>query len=148
MSQLFASGGQNIGLSAWTSILPMNTQDWSSVLSFLYSPTLTPIHNYWKNYSFARWTFIDKAMSLLFNMLFRLVMAFLPRSKHLLISWLHSLLAVVLESKKLKSATVSTFSFSPSIELMGLDTMILVFWMLSFKPTFFALFFYPHQEAL
>ena len=72
-------------------------------------------------------TLIGKVMSLLFNMLFRLVMAFLPRSKHLLISWLHSLLTVVLESKKLKSATVSTFSFSPSIELMGLDTMILVF---------------------
>ena len=83
-------------------------------------------------------TFIGKVMSLLFNMLSRLVIAFLPRSKRLLISWLHSLLAVVLESKKLKSATVSTFSFSPSIchEVMGLDAIILGFWMLSFKPTF------------
>ena len=59
----------------------------SSALSFLYSPTLTSIHNYWKNHSF-RWTFVGKVMSLLFNMLSRLVIAFLPRSKSHLISWM------------------------------------------------------------
>ena len=71
-------------------------------------------------------------MSLLFNMLSRLVITFLPRSKYLLISWLHSS-TVILEHPKIKSVTVS-----PSIcyEVMGLDAMLLVFWMLSFKPTF------------
>ena len=80
-----------------------------------------------------RWTFVGKVMSLLFNMLSRLVIIFLPRSKHLLISWLQSPCAVILEPQKIKPATVS-----PSIchEVMGLDAMILVFWMLSFKPTF------------
>ena len=95
MSQLFASGGQNIGVSASTSVLPMNTQDWSplewtawisssprdsqesspipqfksinsSLLSFLYSPTLTSIHDYWKNHNFDYTTLISKVMSLLF----------------------------------------------------------------------------------
>ena len=60
----------------------------SLMLSFLYSPTLTSIHEYWKNYSLTRWTSVGKVMSLLFNMLSRLVIAFLPRSKCLLISWL------------------------------------------------------------
>ena len=60
----------------------------SLALSFIHSPTLTSIHDYWKNHSLTRWTFVDKVMSLLFNMLSRLVIAFLPRSKHLLISWL------------------------------------------------------------
>ena len=71
-----------------------------------------------------RWTFIGKIMSLLFNMLSRLVIAFLPRSKHLLISWLQLPSAVILEPPKIKSATVS-----PSIcsEVMGPDAMILVF---------------------
>ena len=77
-----------------------------------------------------RWTFVDKVMSLLFNMLSRLVITFLPRSKHLLISW-H-----FLETPKIKSDTVSTVSPSISHEVMGLDAMILVFWMLNFKPTF------------
>ena len=58
----------------------------SSVLSFLYSPTLTSIHDHWKNHSLDRQTFVDKVVSLLFNMLSRLVITFLPRSKHLLIS--------------------------------------------------------------
>ena len=71
-------------------------------------------------------------MSLLFNMLSRLVTTFLPRSKHLLISWLQSLSAVVLEP----SLFVSIFSPSVCPEVMGLDVMILVFWMLNFKPTF------------
>ena len=113
ISQLFASDGQSIGVSVSTSVLPINIQDWFPLgwtglislqskglsrvfshttvqkhqffaLSFLYSPTLTSIHDYWKN----RQIFVGKVMSLLFNMLSRLVIAFLPRSKCLLISWL------------------------------------------------------------
>ena len=75
-------------------------------------------------------------MSLLFNMVSKLVITFLPRSKHLLISWLQPPSAVILEPKKIKSDTVSTVSPSTSYEVMGPDAMILVFWMLSFKPTF------------
>ena len=69
-------------------------------------------------------------------MLSRLVITFLPRSKHLLISWLQSPSAEILEPKKIKSASVSTVFPSICREVMGLDVMILVFWMLSFKPTF------------
>ena len=69
-------------------------------------------------------------------MLSRFVIAFLPRSKCVLISWLQSLSAVTLEPKKIKSITVSTFSPSMWPEVLGLDAMILVFWMLSFKPIF------------
>ena len=83
-----------------------------------------------------RRTFVGKVMSLLFNMLSRLIIAFLPRKKHLLISWLLSLSTVILESKQIKSVTVSIFSPSIYHEVMGLDAMILVFWMLSFKPAF------------
>ena len=107
MSQLFASGGQSIGVSASTTVLPMNIQDWSplgwtgwislqskglsrdfstttvqkhqfSVLSFLYSPTLTSILDPWKTIALTRRTFVGKVMSLLSNMLFRLVITFLP----------------------------------------------------------------------
>ena len=80
-----------------------------------------------KTKALTRWIFVGKVMSLLFNMLSRLVMAFLPRSKHLLISWLQSPSAVILEPKKIKSVTV--FTVSPSIchEVMGRDAMILVF---------------------
>ena len=118
MNQFFTSGGQSIGVSASTSGLPMNIQDWfplglnglislqskglsrvfsnttvqktidSLVLSFLYGPALTSIHDYWKNHSLTRWSFVDKLMSLLFNMLSRLALTFLSRSKPLLISWL------------------------------------------------------------
>ena len=73
------------------------------------------------------WTFVGKVMSLLFNMLSRLVISFLPRSKHLLISWLKSPSAVTLEPRKINSATVSTVSPFISHEVMGLDAMILVF---------------------
>ena len=73
------------------------------------------------------WTFVGKMMSLLFNMLSRLVIAFLPKSKHLLISWLQSPPAVILEPTKIKSDTVSTVSPSISHEVMGLDVMIFVF---------------------
>ena len=102
--------------------------------SFLYSPTLTSIHDYWKNHSLdgktialTRWTFVSKVMSLLFNMRSRLVIAFLPRSKCLLISWLQSPSTVILEPKKIKSVTVSIVSSSICLEVMGPDAMILVF---------------------
>ena len=79
----------------------------TSGLSFLYSPTFTSIHDYWKNHSFDYTDLYGKVMSVLFNMLSRFVIAFLSRSKHLLISWLQSPSAVTLESKKIKSLTVS-----------------------------------------
>ena len=98
----------------------------SSALSFLYSQTLTSIHDYWKTIALVKWTFAGKVMSLLFNMLSRLVLTFLRRSKHLLISWLQSPSPGISELPKIKSVTVS-----PSIchEVMEPDAMILVFWM-------------------
>ena len=103
----------------------------SLVLSLLYGPTLTSIHDYWKNHSLTLWTFSGKVTSLLLNTLLRFVIAFLPRSKHLLISWLQSPSAVILEPKKMKSA--STFSAYIFHEVMGPDAMILAFllWVLS-----------------
>ena len=89
-----------------------------------------------KTTALTKWTFVGKVMSLLFNMLSRLVITFLPRSKCLLISWLHSPSAVILEPRKIKSATVSTVSPSICHQVMGLDAIILVLWMLSFKPIF------------
>ena len=86
-----------------------------------------------KTRALTRWIFVGKGMSLLFKMLSGFVIAFLPKSKHLLISWLQSPSAVILKPKKIKSVTV--FIVSPSIcqEVMGLDAMILVFWI---KPAF------------
>ena len=89
-----------------------------------------------KTIALTRWTFVGKVMSLLFNMLSRLVIAFLPRSKHLLISWLQSPSAVILEPPKIKPVTVSTVSPSICHEVMRPVAKILVFWMLSFKPNF------------
>ena len=80
-----------------------------------------------KTIGLSRWTFVGKIMSLLFNMLSRLIIAFLPRSKHLLISWLQSPSEVILEPKKIKSVAVSIVSPSICHEVMGLDAMILVF---------------------
>ena len=157
MSQFFVSGGQSIGASVSASVLPMNIQDWfplglttvqgtlRSLLhttvqkhqffkAQLYSPTLTSIHDYWKTIASTRWTFVSKVMSLRFNRLSRLVIAFLPKSKCLLILWFQSPSAVILEFKKIKSLTVSIVSPSISHELMGCHD--LGFWMLSFKPTF------------
>ena len=142
ISQLFTSGGQSIGVSASTSVLPMNTQDWSplgwtgwislqsrdsrSLLQhhsskasiLLYSAFFIvqlshPYTTTGKTIALSRWTFVGKVMSPFFNMLSRLVITFLPRSKRLLISWLQSPSAVILEPRKIKSATVS--SVSPSI---------------------------------
>ena len=80
-----------------------------------------------KTIALTRWTFLGKIMSLVFNMLSRLEVTFLPRNKHLLISWLQTLSAVILEPKKIKSATVSTFSPSVCHEVMGPDALIFVF---------------------
>ena len=80
-----------------------------------------------KTIALTRWTFVDKVMSLLFNMLSRWVIAFLPRSKCLLISWLQSPSALILEPKEIKSLTVSTVSPSTYHEVMRPDAMILVF---------------------
>ena len=143
MSQFFASGGQSNGVSAWASVLPMNTQDWSPLgwtgwislqskgLSRVFSNTTVQKHRFFgcsaffidqlshpymttgKTIALTRRTFVGKVMSLLFNMLSRLVITFLPRSKWILISWLQSPSAVILEPRKIKSATVSTVS--PSI---------------------------------
>ena len=107
------------------------------MLSFLYSPTLTSTHDYWKTMALTRHTFVSKVMSLLFNMLSRLIIASLPRSKHLLISWLQSPSAVILEPPKIKSLTVFIVSSSICHEMMRPDAMILVFSdHVSFKPTF------------
>ena len=76
-----------------------------------------------KTVALTRWTFVDKVISLLFNMISSLVITFLPRSKRLLISWLHSPSAVILEPPKIKSDTVSTVSPSISYEVMGPDAI-------------------------
>ena len=91
-----------------------------------------------KTIALTRWTFVGKVISLLslFNVLSRFVIAFLPRSKHLLISWKKSPSAVILKPKKVKSVTVSIVSPSICHEVMGPDAMIFIFWMLSFKLTF------------
>ena len=81
-------------------------------------------------------TFVVKVMSLLFNTLSMFVIAFLPRSKRLLISWLQSPSALILETPKIKSVTVSIVSPSIWHKVMGPDVMIFIFWKLSFKPTF------------
>ena len=117
-----------------------NTTLWkhhSSALSFLYSPTLTSIHELLKKtIALTRWTFVGKVMSLLFNMLSRLVITFLPRSKGLLISWLQSPSAVILEPKKTKSLTVSIVFPSICHEVMGTDAMIFTFWTLALSQIF------------
>ena len=80
-----------------------------------------------KTIAFTIWTFVGKVIPLLFYMLSRFVIAFLSRNKHLLISWWQSMSEVILEPKKIKSVTTSTFSPSVCHELMGLDAMIFVF---------------------
>ena len=146
MSQIFVSGGQSIGASA--SVLQMDIQSSfpcrpgnsqesslapqfksinSSVVSLLYGTTLTSVHDYYKSCSLIIWTFVGKVMSLLINALSRFVRAFLPRSRCLLITWLHSLSTVILEPNELNSVTVSTFYASICHEVIGPGAMILVF---------------------
>jgi len=156
MSQNFVSGGQSIGVSASTSVLPTDSElisfrmDWLDLLAV--QGTLKSLLQYhsskasilWRSAFFivklshpymtirktidlTRWTFVSRVMSLLFNMLSRLVITFLPRSKHLFVSWLQSPSAVILELQKIKSATVSTVFPSICHEVMGPDAMIFVF---------------------
>ena len=240
MSQIFTSDGQSIGVSASTSVLPINIQDWfplgwtgwislqskgfsnllqhcskASILQYSAFFIVQLSHLYMttgKTIALTKWTFVGKVMPLLFNMLSRLVITYLPTSKHLFISWLQSPSAVIFSSvhsvvsdslqpyqvqharppcpsptpgvhpnpcplsrwchptisycvvplsscppsfpaswsfpvsqllasggqkpKKIKFVTVSTVFPSICHEVMGLDAMILVFWMLSVKPTF------------
>ena len=97
------------------------------MLSPFYCPALShPYRITGKTIALTIRIFVGKVISLLFNMLSRFVIAFLPRSKHLLISWLQSLSTVILESKKIKSATVSIVSPSICYEVMGLDAMIFI----------------------
>ena len=116
-------------------------QYYSSKASILWHSTFLIVHllhpymTTGKTIALTRQTFVGKVLSLLFNMLSRLVITFLPRSKHLLISWLQSPSVVILEPPKIKSATVSTASPSICHAVRGSEAMILVFWMLSFKPT-------------
>ena len=104
------------------------------MISFLYSSTLTPYMSTGKTIALTRQTFVGKVISLLFNKLSKFVLVFLPRSKCLLISWLQSPSAVILEPPKIQPVTVSIVSLSICHEVMGPDAMILAFWMLSFKP--------------
>ena len=142
MSQFFQSGGQTTAVSASASMLPMNIQDWfplglvwsscsprdsqessptsqfkrikSSVLSFLYSSTLTSIHDYWKNHSLD-WTDLCRQSSVsAFNMLSRLLITILSRSKHLLTSWLQSPSAVIWSQKKKKIKVSHCFHCFPT----------------------------------
>ena len=166
MSQFFASGGQSIRASASASVLPVNIQDWvsfrmdgldllavqgthkslfqhhSSKASVLWCSAFFIVqlsHPYMttgKTITLTRWTFVSKVMSLVFNMLSRLIIAFLPRRKCLLISWLKLPSAVIWEPQKTKSVSVSIVFPYICHEMMGPDTMILVFWMLYFKLTF------------
>ena len=104
--------------------------------SLLDGPNFTSIYDYWKNHSFDYIDLFSQVMSLLFNTLSKFVTAFLLRGKHLLVSWLQSPSAVIMEPKKIKSVTVFTFPPSLCHAVMGLDALILVFWILSFKPAF------------
>ena len=156
MSQLFASGSQNTGVFVFN-LSPSKEHpgpislrmDWLDLLvvqgafkslqhhsskasillrSALFIVQLSHLHmTTGKTIALTRWTFADKIMSLLFNMLSRLVITFLPKSRHFLISWLQSPSAVILEPKKIKSATVSAVFPSIYHEVMGPDAMILVF---------------------
>ena len=151
MSKLFVSSGQSIGSFSfsispsneysglisfridWLDLLAVQgtlkspLQHHSSKASILQHSAFFIVqlsHPYMttgKTIPLTRWTFVDKVMSLLFNMLSRLVITFLPRSKCLLISWLQSLSAVILEPKKIKSVTVSIVSTSICHEVLGPD---------------------------
>ena len=111
----------------------------ASILQCLAFFTVQLSHPYMttgKTIALTRWTFVGNVIALLFNMLSRLIITFLPRSTQLLILWLQSPSAVILEPPKINSGTVSTVSPSISHEMMAPDAIILVFWMLSFEPTF------------
>ena len=174
MSWIFASGGQSIGAS--TSVLPVNIQGWfllgltglisllskrlsrvflgttvwkfnSLALRLLYGSTLTSIQDYWKNDSFDYTYLCQQSDVSPFNTLSRFVIAFLPRSKCLLISWLQSLSTVILEPKKIKSSLFSLFSHLFAMKWWDQMPWSLFFecWVLS--QLFVTLLFHFHQEA-
>ena len=120
-----------LAVQAALETLPQHHSSKASVLqcsAFFIVQLSHPYMTTWKTIALTRQTFVDKVVSLLFSMLSRLVITFLPRSKCLLISWLQSPSAVILEPRKIKSATVSTVSPSICYGVMGPDAMILVFW--------------------
>ena len=155
MSQHFSSGSQSTGASASGSVLPMTIQSWYPRIDWFDFAVQGTLKSFLKHHSskasilwhsaffmvqlshlymttgkaivFTIWTFVGKVMSLLFNMLSRFVIAFLPRSKHLLISWLQSPSTEILEPKKIKSVTVSIVPPFICHKVMGLDIMIFVF---------------------
>jgi len=127
---------QSKGLSRVFSNTAVQKHQFFDTLAFFIVQLSHPYMTTGKTIASTRQTFVGEVMSLLFNMLSRLVIIFLPRSKRLLISWLQSPSAVILEPKKIKSDTVSIVSLSICYEVMGPDTMIFVFWMLNFMPTF------------
>ena len=118
-----------------------------SVLCLLYGPAFTTIHDYWKDHSRDSTDLCWQSNVFAFQHT-KFVTAFLPRSNCLLISWLQSPSTVILEPKTRKSVTASTIFPSICHEVMGLDAIILVFLIFSFKPAFFTLLLYPHQEVL
>ena len=176
MSWLFASGGQSIEISTsvsvlqwilmvdvfqdwlvWSSCSPRDSQQSSPVrhfesiscwvLSFLYGPALTSLHDSAKTIVLTIWTLVGTVMILLFNTLLTFVLSFLPRSKHLLISWLQSTSTVILELKKITYFTIATVSYPYCQEVLGPDTMILFFecWVLS---QLFHSIFLPSSRSL
>ena len=178
MSQLFTLDDQSTGASASASVLPMNIQGWYSLgliglislqskrLWRVFSNTTIQKHQFygsqpslWSNSYICTWlleksigltigTFVGKVVSLLFNMLSRFFIAFIPSSKYLLILWLQSLSTVILKPNKIKSFTVCNFSPSVCHYVMGPDAMVLIFWKLSFWASFYILLFHLHEETL
>ena len=174
LSRLLAAGGQSIGASA--SVLPLNIQDWfplgktvlisllSKGLSRVFSSTTIWKHQFfrtqlslWSNSHIhtwvlekkivlTRWTFLGKGWSLLFNMLSRLVITFLPRNKRLLISWLQSPSAVILEPPNIKSDSFHCFpTYLPWSDGTGCHD--LHYLNVELQANFFTLLFHPHQET-
>ena len=178
MSWLFSSGGQSIGASALATLLPMNTQGWfpcktdrfdllavqgtlksilqhhnskASILQHLafFMVQLSHLHmTTGKTIALTIWTFVGKVKSLLSNTLTRFVIAFLPRSKHLLISWLQSPSALILEPKKMKSVTAWTFSTFYLPWSDGTRYHDLSFLNVEFQASFFTLLFHFHQKTV
>ena len=164
MSQFFVSGSQSIGASASASVLTKNIHDWFPKIDWFdlaCQGTLKSLFQHHSSKALIHWcsaffvvqlshpymttgktialtirTLIGRVMSLLFNMLFRFVIGFLPRRRCLLISWLHSPSTVILEPKKIKSVTVSIVFPSIFHEVMRPDAMIFILWVLNFRPHF------------
>jgi len=174
VSRFFTSGGQSIGASAW--VLPMNIQDWlpleltgltslqsealsrvfssttiwkhhSLVLSLLYGPTPTSVHDYLEKHSFYYMDLCQQSDVSALNMLSRSVITFLPRSKHLLISWQQSQSTVIGAQEK-KICHYSHFSPFDLPWCDGTGCYDLSFMNVEFQARFFTLLFHPHQEAL